>query len=62
MALGGRCLANKHHNQPKVGGGGKRGVGDETRPGRNVWDGHFTVVWGGEWSDIKKETGTGQRR
>ena len=37
MALDGRRLMGGHNNQPKVVVDGEGGVGEEKRPGRNVW-------------------------
>ncbi len=37
LALDGRRLMGGHNNQPKVVVNGEGGVGEETRPGRNVW-------------------------
>ncbi len=37
LALDGRHLMWGHNNQPKVVVDGEGGVGEETRPGRNVW-------------------------
>ena len=37
LALDGRRLMGGHNNQPKVVVDGEGGVGEETRPGRNVW-------------------------
>ena len=37
LALDGRRLMGGHNNQPKVDVDGEGGVGEETRPGRNVW-------------------------
>jgi hypothetical protein len=37
LALDGRHLMWGHNNQPKVVADSEGGVGEETRPGRNVW-------------------------
>ena len=37
LALDGRRLMGGHNNQPKVVVDGEGGVGEEKRPGRNVW-------------------------
>ena len=37
LALDGRSLMWGHNNQPKVVVDSEGGVGEETRPGRNVW-------------------------
>jgi hypothetical protein len=37
LALDGRHLMRGHNNQPKVVIDGEGGVGEETRPGRNMW-------------------------
>ncbi len=39
LALDGRHLMEGHNNQPKVGINGGRGIEEERRPGRNVWEG-----------------------
>ncbi len=46
MALGGRRLST-YNNQMEDGVDVKRCVGEEARPGRNVWGGRLPVIWGG---------------
>ncbi len=55
LALGGRHSMGQLNYQPNNSVGGEGGVGKEMRPGRNVWGGRFTVVWGGDWGDRKKD-------
>ncbi len=54
LALDGRRLMGEHNNQPKVVVDGEGGVGEETRPGRNVW-GTLSYFLGRrmEWQKIK---------
>jgi hypothetical protein len=44
FALDGRRLMGGHNNQPKVGIGGRRGIAQETQPGRNVWGGVVSLL------------------
>ncbi len=53
LALGGHLLVGQHNNQLKVGVCGMRDIGEGARPGRNVWEGHHTIVWGGK---LRKKT------
>jgi hypothetical protein len=52
-ALGGHLLVGQHNNQPKVGVCGRRDIGEGVQPGRNVWGGRRTIVWGGKLSKEK---------
>jgi hypothetical protein len=52
-ALGGHLLVGQHNNQPKVGVLGRRDIGEGARPGRNMWGGRRTIVWGGKLRDEK---------
>ncbi len=47
MALGGRRFININNNQMEGGVNVRGYVGEEVRPGRNVWGGRLPVVWGG---------------
>ncbi len=47
MALGGRRFININKNQMEDGVDVRGCVGEEARPGRNVWGGRLPVVWGG---------------
>jgi hypothetical protein len=53
LALGGHLLVGQHNNQPKVGVCGRRDIGEGAQPGRNVWDGCCTIVWGNKLSNKK---------
>ncbi len=44
FALDGRRLMEGHNNQPKVGIDGGRGIGEERRPGQNVWGGVVSLL------------------
>jgi hypothetical protein len=49
-------LEGTRNNQPNDGVGGGGGcIGEEMRPGRNVWVGRLPIVWGGTWSNEKRE-------
>jgi hypothetical protein len=54
LALGGRCFINMNNNQMEDGVKVRGCVGEEARPGRNVWGGWLSVVWGGILIDEKK--------
>ncbi len=47
MALGGRRFININNNQMKDGVNIRGCVGEEARPGRNMWGGGLPIVWGG---------------
>jgi hypothetical protein len=47
LALGGRHFININNNQMEDGVDVRGCVGEEARPGRNVWGGRLPVVWGG---------------
>jgi hypothetical protein len=47
LALGGRRFININNNQMEDGVDVKGCVGEEARPGRNVWGGRLPIVWGG---------------
>ncbi len=47
MALWGRCFININNNQMEDGVEVKGCVGEEARPGRNMWGGRLPVIWGG---------------
>ncbi len=53
MALGGRHFININNNQMEDGVNMKGCVGEEARPGRNVWGGWLPVIWGGILIDKK---------
>jgi hypothetical protein len=55
IAVGGRHSTGGHNNQPKVGVGGGKDIGEGARPRRNVCGGRFAVVWGGELSGKNKQ-------
>ncbi len=46
MALGGCCFININNNQMKDCVDVRGCVGEEARPGRNMWGGRLPVVWG----------------
>jgi hypothetical protein len=46
LALGGRCFININNNQMEDGVNVRGCVGEEARPGRNVWRGWLPIVWG----------------
>jgi hypothetical protein len=54
-ALGGHLLVRHHNNQPKVGVHGTRNIGKGAQPGKNVWGGCHTIVWGGKLSNKKQK-------
>ncbi len=47
MALGGHRFININNNQMEDGVDVRGCVGEDTRPGRNVWGGGLPVIWGG---------------
>ncbi len=53
LALGGCLLVGQHKNQPKVGVCGRKDIGEGAQPGRSMWGGCCTIVWGGKLSDKK---------
>ncbi len=44
LALDGRRLMGGHNNQPKVSINGGRGIEEERRPGRNMWEGVVSLL------------------
>ncbi len=54
LTLGGCCQVATHNNQPKVGGRGRRDVGEEVQAGSSEWWGHCPIVWGDNLSDEKR--------
>jgi hypothetical protein len=58
LALGGRHFIKINNNRIEDGVDMKGGIGEEARPGRNVWGGRLPVIWGGILIDEKnRETG-----
>ena len=55
MALGGRLIIKINNTQLEVGVDIKGCIGEEARPGQNVWGGWLPVVWGGILIDKKIE-------
>jgi hypothetical protein len=53
LALGGHHFININNNQMEDGVDVKGCVGEEARPGRNVWGGRLPVIWGGILIDKK---------
>jgi hypothetical protein len=53
LALDGHLLIGQHNNQPKVGLRGRRDIWEGARPGRNMWGGCHTIIWGGKLSNKK---------
>ena len=53
MALGGRRFININNNQMEDGFYIRGCVGEEARPGRNVWGGQLPIIWGGILIDKK---------
>ncbi len=47
LALGGRRFININNNQMEDGVDVRGCIGEEARPGRNVWGGCLPVAWGG---------------
>ncbi len=46
MALGGRRFININDNQLEDGVNVRGCIGEEARPGQNVWRGRLPIVWG----------------
>jgi hypothetical protein len=57
LALGGHCFINININQMEDGVDVRGCVGEEARPGRNVWGGRLPVVWGGILINKNREMG-----
>jgi hypothetical protein len=55
MAVGGRRSIWGHNNQPKVGVGDGRDIGEGARQRQNVCGGRFAIVWGGKLSGKNKQ-------
>jgi hypothetical protein len=55
LALGGRRFININNNQMEDGVNVRGCVGEEARPGRNVWGERLPVIWGGILMDKKIE-------
>ncbi len=53
MALSGYRFININNNQMEDGVDVRGCVGEEARPGRNVWEGRLPVIWGGILIDEK---------
>ncbi len=53
MALGGRRFININNIQMEDGVNVRGCVGEEARPGRNLWGGWLPIVWGGILIDKK---------
>ncbi len=53
MALGGRCFIKINNNQMEDGVDMKGCIGEEARPGQNMWGGWLPVFWGGILIDEK---------
>jgi hypothetical protein len=53
LALGGRRFININNNQMEEGVNIRGCVGEEARPGWNVWGGRLPMVWGGILIDEK---------
>ena len=53
MALGGRRFININNNQLEDSVDIRGCIGEEARPGRNVWGGRLLIVWGGIFIDKK---------
>ncbi len=53
MALGGRRFININNNQMEDGVNVRGCIGEEARPGWNMWGGRLPVVWGGILIDNK---------
>ncbi len=54
MGFGGRQLMGGYNNQPIFGFNVRECIGEEARPGRNMWGGRLPVVWCDELIDKKK--------
>ena len=63
LHCGGRLLIGGHNNQIKVGVDVGGDVGEETRPGRNVWGGVVSLNWASNRrrKNIKNKTRRGLR-
>jgi hypothetical protein len=55
LALGGCRFIKINNNQMEDGVDMKGCVGEEARPGRNMWGGRLPVIWGGILIDEKKK-------
>ena len=55
LAFDGRHLMRGHNNQIQVGVDVERGVGEKTRPVKNVWGGCCLFVPGGEFKRNKNQ-------
>jgi hypothetical protein len=53
LALGGHRFININNNQKEDGVDTKGCIGEEARPGWNVWGGWLPVIWGGILIDEK---------
>ncbi len=53
LALGGRRFININNNQMEEGVNIRGCIGEEARPGRNVWGGRLPIGWGGILIDKK---------
>jgi hypothetical protein len=53
LALGGRRFINMNNNQMEDGVDVRGCIGEEARPGWNVWGGWLPIVWGGILIDKK---------
>ncbi len=53
MALGGHRFIKINYNQMEDGVNVRGCIGEEARPGRNVWGGRLPIVWGGILIDKK---------
>jgi hypothetical protein len=53
LALGGRPFININNNQMEDGVEIRGCVGEEARPGQNVWGGRLPIIWGGIFIDEK---------
>ena len=53
MALGGHHFININNNQMEDCVDIRGCIGDEARPGQNVWGGRLSIVWGGILTDRK---------
>ncbi len=53
MALGGRRFININNIQMEDGVGVRGCIGEEARPGRNMWGGRLPIVWTGFLIDKK---------
>ena len=53
LALGGRRFININNNQMEDGVNVRGCIGEEARPGWNIWGGRLPIVWGGILIDKK---------